>query len=356
MKTNKETPRISPRRHEDAMPAIHKAFEEAGIVPIPISIYSENWHKNNIFNKKHKTIHFGNIQKILWLGLMIMMTGGILVLSPMGCGPKPVPVQSNVKKVKYWVDPMDSNYKRDKPGKAPCGMDLVAVYEVDTVSEGAPEALQGLAPVQISPYKQQLIGVRLATAQKAVLTRVIHTGGRFAGGDGDFAALAGNFAARNPLQSSGRYVVADVYALDIPFVKTGQKAVVTSLSGSGERVEGKITHIYPYDETQSRVTRVKITLDQPMKNGLFANVDILAATGPLLCVPQSAVMDTGTHRYVFVQTEPGSFSPREITAGYQGTDLWEVTSGLKDGEQVVDGANFLIDADSKITSSFSENK
>jgi len=39
-----------------------------------------------------------------------------------------------------------------------------------------------------------------------------------------------------------------------------------------------------------------------------------------------------------------------------GFDLWEVTSGLKEGEQVVDGANFLIDADSKITSSFSENK
>jgi hypothetical protein len=402
MKTNKETPKFSPPRRQDAMPTIHKAFKEVGIVPIPISIYSENQHKNGIVEQQQKTIHFGKthqIQKAVWLGLMIMMTGGILVTNQLGCGPKPaagqnqskatiytcvmhhqirrdkpgdcpicgmklVPVDQTSsepgfpqkKKIKYWVDPMDSNYKRDKPGKAPCGMDLVPVYEEDTVLAGAPEALQGLAPVKISPYKQQLIGVRLATAHPALLTRVIHTGGRFAGGDGDFAALAGNFAARTPLQSSGRYVVADVYALDISFVKTGQKAVVTSLSGSGERVEGKITHIYPYDETQSRVTRVKITLNQPMKNGLFANVDILAVTGPLLCVPQSAVMDTGTHRYVFVQTEPGTFSPREIIAGYQGSDLWEVTSGLKEGEQVVDGENFLIDADSKITSSFSENK
>jgi multidrug efflux pump subunit AcrA (membrane-fusion protein) len=117
---------------------------------------------------------------------------------------------------------------------------------------------------------------------------------------------------------------------------------------------GKITHIYPYDETQSRVTRVRVTLDKPVKEGLFANVDIEAVTEPLLSLPSSAIMDTGTHRYVFIQTEPGTFSPREITLGYQGTDLWEVISGLKEGDQVVDGANFLIDADSKITSSLSK--
>ena len=33
------------------------------------------------------------------------------------------------KKIKYWVAPMDPNYRRDKPGKSPMGMDLVPVYE-----------------------------------------------------------------------------------------------------------------------------------------------------------------------------------------------------------------------------------
>ncbi|MGL5110257.1 MAG: heavy metal-binding domain-containing protein, partial [Vibrio ordalii] len=28
----------------------------------------------------------------------------------------------------YWVAPMDPNYKRDKPGKSPMGMDLIPVY------------------------------------------------------------------------------------------------------------------------------------------------------------------------------------------------------------------------------------
>jgi len=33
------------------------------------------------------------------------------------------------KKIKFWVAPMDANYRRDEPGKSPMGMDLVPVYE-----------------------------------------------------------------------------------------------------------------------------------------------------------------------------------------------------------------------------------
>ena len=32
------------------------------------------------------------------------------------------------KEMDYWVAPMDANYRRDKPGKSPMGMDLVPVY------------------------------------------------------------------------------------------------------------------------------------------------------------------------------------------------------------------------------------
>ena len=32
------------------------------------------------------------------------------------------------KEIRYWVAPMDPNFRRDKPGKSPMGMDLVPVY------------------------------------------------------------------------------------------------------------------------------------------------------------------------------------------------------------------------------------
>jgi len=261
------------------------------------------------------------------------------------------------KKIKYWASPMNPAQHSAKPMKDDMGMDYVPVYE-ETATEDLknPAGVQGLVPIHLSPYKEQLIDVKYATVEKASITRLIHTSGRFAGGEGDFAALAGDFAAQRPLKTSGRYVVAEVYALDIPFVKTGQKAYVSSLSGSGNRIPGRVALVYPYDETQSRVTRVRINLTQAAPPDLFANVDIEASTEPRLAIPPSAVMDTGSQKYVFVATAPGAFSPRAITLGFQGDDLDEVTSGLKAGEKVVQGANFLIDADSKIKAAFSEAK
>lgn len=55
----------------------------------------------------------------------------------------------------YWVAPMDPDYKRDKPGKSPMGMDLIPVYE-----EGSGEDAPGT--VRISPTVVNNLGVRTA--------------------------------------------------------------------------------------------------------------------------------------------------------------------------------------------------
>lgn len=39
-----------------------------------------------------------------------------------------LPANSKADKPAYWVAPMDDNYRRDKPGKSPMGMDLIPVY------------------------------------------------------------------------------------------------------------------------------------------------------------------------------------------------------------------------------------
>lgn len=300
---------------------------------------------------------------LIWaLGILLLAAGGGWIFLHRASGP-PVPEKKTI-----YTCPMHHQIREDHPGSCPiCSMTLVPLEEergtptVKTVgleneAGKAEEAVPGLIPVKLSPYKQQLIGVRLVEAKVEPLVRTILTVGRFAGGGGDFASLAGDFAAQNSLRSSGRYVVADVYALDLPFVKLGQKAFVTSLSGSGPRLEGRITYIFPYDGTQSLVTRVKINLPKSDIRDIFANVEIEAATGPKLAVPSGAVMDTGTRRYVFLQTDPGTFAPREITVGYEGDEGWEVLSGLKAGDQVVDGANFLVDADSQIKAAFAQEK
>ncbi|MGP8051656.1 MAG: efflux RND transporter periplasmic adaptor subunit [Desulfobaccales bacterium] len=63
------------------------------------------------------------------------------------------------RKIKYWVDPMDPTYVRDKPGKAPCGMDLVPVYEEEGGAAAAPGA------IAVSPATIQSMGVRTAKVE-----------------------------------------------------------------------------------------------------------------------------------------------------------------------------------------------
>ena len=40
------------------------------------------------------------------------------------------------RKPDYWVAPMDANYRRDKPGKSPMGMDLIPVYSDENAATG----------------------------------------------------------------------------------------------------------------------------------------------------------------------------------------------------------------------------
>lgn len=70
----------------------------------------------------------------------------------------------------YWVAPMDPNYRRDKPGKSPMGMDLVPVYAEGVENEPA-------GTVTISPAVEHNLGVRTADVAFDLLAQPIRTVG-----------------------------------------------------------------------------------------------------------------------------------------------------------------------------------
>jgi hypothetical protein len=250
---------------------------------------------------------------------------------------------SSTKQSDFYYCPMHPWFHQDHPGNCGiCGMTLVKKESGTQIgkksvsdsneSDGLPEALKGLAPVDLSPFKQQLIGLRTAIVEMKPVVRIIRTVGRYS--------------------ERSAYLVADVYALDVPYMKIGQTAWVSAFSGSGPRLEGHVSQIYPYDGNQSRIRQVRISLSSSSSKELFANVEIKAASQPLLSVPVDAVMTTGLHRYVFVKKSQENFVPTEITLGVQGDNELQVTNGLSEGETVVEGANFMLDADSKLEANF----
>ncbi|WP_220636757.1 efflux RND transporter periplasmic adaptor subunit [Georgfuchsia toluolica] len=151
---------------------------------------------------------------------------------------------------------------------------------------------------------------------------------------------------------SSVWVVADVFEQDIGLVKTGAKAKVMIGAYPGKLFEGAITYVYPTLSAETRTVPVRVELANPgalLKPGMFAQVE-LPVGGKIKVVTAhvSAVIDSGTRQIVLIQLGEGRFEPREVKLGTRTDNYVEVVEGVKDGEQVVVAANFLIDAESNL--------
>ena len=73
-----------------------------------------------------------------------------------------------------------------------------------------------------------------------------------------------------------------------------------------------------------------------LKPAMFAQVElVVSARGPMVSVPLSAVIDSGTRQIVLVQQGEGRFAPRQVKLGARSDNYVEVVDGVKDGEQGV---------------------
>jgi len=68
----------------------------------------------------------------------------------------------------------------------------------------------------------------------------------------------------------------------------------------------------------------------------------------VLSIPESAVIDSGTRKVVYVETEPGVYEGREVVLGPRSGDRFGVLDGLAPGEKVAAAGAFLIDAESRL--------
>lgn len=149
------------------------------------------------------------------------------------------------------------------------------------------------------------------------------------------------------------WVNAEIYEFELPWLKTGLKAVVDLPATGQPGLKGTITHIYPYLDGDTRTVRARIEFANPgllLKPGMFANVSIAAQpTSKALAVPASAVLHSGRQQTVFVALDQGRFEPRTVTTGISDEQGFiQVLSGLRQGEQVVTSAQFLFDSESRL--------
>jgi Cu(I)/Ag(I) efflux system membrane fusion protein len=112
---------------------------------------------------------------LLIIGLAVGVTLTVLVFTFV-LGPNNASsnaVQSAENQPAYWVAPMDPNFRRDKPGLSPMGMDLVPVYENNANSDGQDSP----GTIKINPNVVNNLGVRTAKVKRNVLDITIKTVG-----------------------------------------------------------------------------------------------------------------------------------------------------------------------------------
>ena len=298
----------------------------------------------------------------------------------------------------YFRHPMRPDVTSPAPAKDEMGMDYIAVY---AESPASGPVVAGHASVSIPLERQQLIGVKTASATVRALDLEIRAAGRIAYDPELYnaieeykqAAIAAVQMKDSPLPDARRgadavvrsagtrlrllglpqaqidtlagdgqdpinlllpdktaWVYAEVYENEVGALRSGQEMTVTVPSMPGRTYHGKVVAVDSVVNVETRTARVRGLIETPteaLRPETFVNVKLRVSLGRRLAVPEDSVLETGEHHLVFVRKGQGEFEPREVKLGRQAGGYYEILSGLQAGEEVVTAANFLIDSESR---------
>ncbi|SDO89221.1 efflux RND transporter periplasmic adaptor subunit [Desulforhopalus singaporensis] len=208
----------------------------------------------------------------------------------------------------YWVAPMDPNYRRDKPGKSPMGMDLVPVYE----EEGG-ESDSGPGTVKISPDVVNNLGVRTAAVELKSMQSTIQTVGYVKYDEDQLVHIHPRVAGwidRLYIKASGDPVKKGepLYEIYSPELVNAQQELVLALDRKNSRlVEAAENRLFALRVPESLIAEIKkdgrvkqsVTFYAP-RSGV---VDYLNIRQGYYVNPGSTIMSIGTLSQVWVEAE-----------------------------------------------------
>ena len=232
---------------------------------------------------------------------------------------------------------------------AAAGQRGVAAPDTEHFLNGAMQRLRnlGVPESRIREVRDSGINPRtidwLAPASGTVLAKRIINGQRVIAGD-ELYRIA---------DLSHVWVIADVAESELADIKPGTPATVIFTAYRNQPVEDVVTFIYPEVRTETRTVRVRIEVPNPdelLKPDMYADVvfHVEGDRAPVTSVPTSAIIDNGTRQIVLVAKGEGRFEPRPVKLGRHGDGYVEIVEGLRQGEEIVTTAAFLIDAESNL--------
>ncbi|MCC7166304.1 MAG: efflux RND transporter periplasmic adaptor subunit, partial [Rhodospirillales bacterium] len=133
------------------------------------------------------------------------------------------------------------------------------------------------------------------------------------------------------------WVIAEIFEQDLAQVNVGHKADVSFNALPGMTFTGRVTFVYPTVTPETRTAKVRIELpnhDGHLRPALYGTVLLAApaSRGPVVAIPDSAVLDSGARQAVLVERGEGQYEPRVVKVGVRAEGYVEVLEGVAEGE------------------------
>ncbi len=141
--------------------------------------------------------------------------------------------------------------------------------------------------------------------------------------------------------------IAHVLEKDVPLVKTGMKASITTESFPGKIFEGRIVRINSALDPMTRTLQIEIEIPNPdrlLKPSMFARIElILVEKSQALLIPREAVLLSDGTKSIFI-LKGNQAIQKTVVTGYEQDRLVEILEGVSEGDQVVvKGQEFIKD-------------
>jgi Cu(I)/Ag(I) efflux system membrane fusion protein len=238
--------------------------------------------------------------------------------------------------------PMDPGVVNDWPSICPvCNMVLVKRKkgEMAVLPEGV------VARMQFSPYRVQLAGIRTVPVSLKPLVYSATASGSLTNLDEPnpkklalHVSLPARFASVKWPDRSAKVTSRDVPGIE-PLV-----GIVVTQSSTTLHLEVDNPHelLRPGMWVAARFA-IPFTDLEP-----FNSTNRTPHAETVLTIPESAVVDFGTRKLVYVESEPGTFDGLEVILGTRCDEEFPVLNGLVAGQRVAITGAFLIDAEARL--------
>jgi membrane fusion protein (multidrug efflux system) len=134
-------------------------------------------------------------------------------------------------------------------------------------------------------------------------------------------------------------------------LKPGQEVIAKSVAYPDKEFAGKVKTVNSRVDPVTRTLTVRARInngDRLLRPGMLLTVKLILARSDILAIPEEAVIPIQDREYVYTISDQGVAERREITVGRRKPGIVEVTSGLKEGDEVITQGVIKIHPGSKV--------